>query len=699
MSLSVSGLVSGLDVDSIISQLLALQQRPILKLQQREADYQVMLSAYGGLQGALSSFKTAMENLDDASDFDSFSATSSDTDLFTASASASAAAGTHDITVQQLAEVHKLKSAAFGETEEVLQFAVDATNNKIDFKENGGAELTATITSGTYTVSELEAEIESRLETASANSIDYSVSYDSSTKKFTIKENGSILTQLDLLWATGTNSATSAASILGFDSADDTGALEYASDSEVAGTIHLEIGNQFTIGATNNKINFKEDGGAELTATIASGTYTISELESAVKTALDAAGSVTYTVSYDNAAQKFTIDDNGTLAQLDILWKTGTNGSEGTDTSAASILGFSDSADDTGALEYTGDNEVGVVVDILISAADTIQDVADAINDANTGVQAAAIFDGTDYYLTLSAKNSGDANVINLMVTDTDGSNTDTNGLSRLVYHKGGTENLTETQAAKNSIITVDGVANINRDTNTIDDVVEGVTITLKSAPAAPDNEGALTVSRNTSAVVSQINSFAGAYNSLLDFFSVSQTYDRDTGKSGVLFGDGTTNMISNRLRNLVTNTVPDVTEFSRLADMGIGSNKGYLEVDSTELNNALDHHFEDLVQFFTQTTEGSEGFAVRMVDALDGMIDSDDGIIAAKKDGIQSSIDDIHERVERIQRRLAAWETRTRAEFQALEVLLANYQVTGDYLNQQLASLQNLNKYISSRG
>ncbi|MBW2265977.1 MAG: flagellar cap protein, partial [Deltaproteobacteria bacterium] len=46
MSISVGGLISGLDTNGIIDQLLELQQRPMIKLQQQEAAYQVELSAY-----------------------------------------------------------------------------------------------------------------------------------------------------------------------------------------------------------------------------------------------------------------------------------------------------------------------------------------------------------------------------------------------------------------------------------------------------------------------------------------------------------------------------------------------------------------------------------------------------------------------------------------------------------------------------
>lgn len=470
MSISVGGLISGLDTNSIIDQLLALQQKPIVKLQQQEANYQVELSAYGSMQAVLDSLKSAMGGLDSVSDLTSFSATSGDTDLFSVSADENATAGSYDVTVQNLAKVHKLTSGAFTETEAV-----------------GG------------------------------------------------------------------------------------------------GTIHLRLG--------------------------------------------------------DAAA-----------------------------------------------------------VDISVSATDTISDVAQAINDADAGVNAAVIFDGTSYFLTLTGEETGAANLIDLTVTDDDTNNTDTNNLSRLVYEAAGTKNLINTQTAEDSMITVDGVSDISRDTNVIDDVIQGVTITLESAPAT-DNEAVLTVNRNTSAIVSKINSFVSAYNGALDLFEAYQSYDQGTETAGVLLGDATTNSIRNNLENLITDTVPGVESFSRLADLGIALNsEGQMEVDSSTLNSALDDHFDDVLQFFTQSTEGSEGFAVRMVDTMDAILDSSAGTLAARTDGIQNSIDDIEDQVERIEMRNLAWETRTRAQFNALELLLAGYQTTGNYLTQQILGMQNLNNYISNR-
>lgn len=110
-----------------------------------------------------------------------------------------------------------------------------------------------------------------------------------------------------------------------------------------------ESSGNFVIDATNNKIDFKESGGgAELHATISSGTYTPTTLAAAIDAALTAAGAVAYTVSYSTTTGKWTITSAG--AYLSILWLTGTN----TAVSVASTIGFDPAADSTGGVTYTG---------------------------------------------------------------------------------------------------------------------------------------------------------------------------------------------------------------------------------------------------------------------------------------------------------------------------------------------------------
>ena len=196
---------------------------------------------------------------------------------------------------------------------------VDATNDKINFKEaTGGVELTATIAHASYasTMTALCAAVKAAMEAAGDDT--FTVTY-SGGKKFTIASNG---TFLSILWTSGTNTATSAAGILGF-STDSTGALSYEG------------------------IVVDAPAPPQLTATLVHGAYaTQAALALAVKAALDLAGDSTYTVTYSGTLLTFTLASNGSVFR--ILWASGTHNAVAADT----LLGFA--ADKTGALTYTG---------------------------------------------------------------------------------------------------------------------------------------------------------------------------------------------------------------------------------------------------------------------------------------------------------------------------------------------------------
>jgi len=123
-------------------------------------------------------------------------------------------------------EVGQDGEAVFNDT----YITIDSTNNKIDFTENGGASLEATVASGNYTADQLAAAVGNAMTAASSNSVTYTTGYDVGTKTFSIQDDGS-LGGLQLLWNSGTNASQSIGSDLGFDPTDDTGTTSYKSDA------------------------------------------------------------------------------------------------------------------------------------------------------------------------------------------------------------------------------------------------------------------------------------------------------------------------------------------------------------------------------------------------------------------------------------------------------------------------------------
>lgn len=104
---------------------------------------------------------------------------------------------------------------------------------------------------------------------------------------------------------------------------------------------------RFVIGATNKYIDFDE-GGAELTATITPATYNAQTLCTEIKTQMEVAGALTFTVTYSETTGKFTVAATGNFT---LRWQSGTN----TANTAGVPLGFAVAANDTGAATYTGD--------------------------------------------------------------------------------------------------------------------------------------------------------------------------------------------------------------------------------------------------------------------------------------------------------------------------------------------------------
>jgi flagellar hook-associated protein 2 len=147
MSISALGTGSGLDLNSLVEQLLRAERAPVEnRLNAREERAQNQLSALGLFSGALSGLRDAARGLQNGTGLEARKATSADTELFTATVAEGTAPGRFDIRVANLAEADKRASAAFvdGSSSVVgtgtLNFAVgedsfsvtiDSTNNTL----------------------------------------------------------------------------------------------------------------------------------------------------------------------------------------------------------------------------------------------------------------------------------------------------------------------------------------------------------------------------------------------------------------------------------------------------------------------------------------------------------------------------------------------------------------------------------------
>ena len=222
-------------------------------------------------------------------------------------------------------------------------------------------ELTATITAGDYTdMDALCLEIKTQLDNQSANKISYAVSYDPVASLFNIREDGTTLEGLDLLWKTGANSNTSLGSTLGYYTLDD--ALTYPGTDTAP--VHCSI----TIDDTNDTLDFEEVNGVgvasgTIRAFISHGTYTdMAELLNEIEASMEAVSDngIDYEVSYDNLGDpKLTIQSQaGALNELRLFNDSGVDSIKETLGFDAATTGYT-SYDSTNApvlMEFTSDN-------------------------------------------------------------------------------------------------------------------------------------------------------------------------------------------------------------------------------------------------------------------------------------------------------------------------------------------------------
>lgn len=162
--MSSLGMGSGLDIRSIVDQLVAAERAPMQgRLDRKEVGLQSRLSAYGALKGALSKFRDTVGDLTDISTFQAMKATSSDEDAVAVSASSGAQTGRFDIEVSTLAESQSVASKAFSATNAavgsgklVFKFGTVTADDGSGFTQNAErGSKTVTIEPGSNTLSDV----------------------------------------------------------------------------------------------------------------------------------------------------------------------------------------------------------------------------------------------------------------------------------------------------------------------------------------------------------------------------------------------------------------------------------------------------------------------------------------------------------------------------------------------------------------
>jgi len=295
----------------------------------------------------------------------------------------------------------------------------------------------------------------------------------------------------------------------------------------------------------------------------------------------------------------------------------------------------------------------------------TYEDIRDAINDADIGVNAVIVNDGSNYRLMLTSAETGLDNSISASVTG--------------FTDAGMTSGFNEERAAKDAQFTINGLS-VSSATNEVGGVIPGVSLTLKE-PSGGETV-ALTVGLNKGAVTTAANKFISAYNDLAEQLGALTKFNPDTGQGAILIGDSTVRGLQSRLSNALIGSVDSSSQsFSNLVELGVttGADRK-LSLDSTKLSESLDDDFAGVVDLLNNFASGLEG----QVEAYLGS----EGLLSARTDGIQARIDDISDQRLQLDFRLEQLEARYVKQFSALDTLVAQLNQTSSYLSSQLANI-----------
>lgn len=280
----------------------------------------------------------------------------------------------------------------------------------------------------------------------------------------------------------------------------------------------------------------------------------------------------------------------------------------------------------------------------------------------------------------------------------------------------------TEVTEAQNAVILLNG-DEIERSSNTIKDLITGVTLELREVSEIRDDgsykEESLTITEDTSKVKSLIEEFVKNYNSYLSTVASATKYtppDRDKlgegeiplpdTNNGALFSDGNLRRLTSQLKATVSGEYRDagdvITSLGRLGitvtfDGKTGDDRsgtlGTLTIDSKKLDAALKDNPKEVEALFLGKG-GQEGIKDRMEGIFNTYLGDKDSV--AKKDGvIETTLESLREQEKRVGKQITAVQKRIdeamlrkEKEFQRLDKAMSDMTSMSNRLQQSLAGL-----------
>ena len=611
--LRLPGLATGIDTTALVQQLMIIESRRLATYQVSKTEYEQQKTVFSELRARVNALKTAVSALSDADDLEIFKTSTSDKDVLTVSASSEANPGSHSIEINQLAT-----SETWIQDTSTFDYETDYVGGGTFIYSYNGKERVITAVADDTTLEDFVGLINNDADnpgvTASLlyhdgkyhlmlngneTGTDHQISINaSSTEVWEMKdtftedsENATLSTKITEL-----DQFTENSGFVGDEQIEITGTDRYGD----AIALDLDLTEYTTLGHLLDEIEDAFDGNVK--ATLENGKIVVTD-----KAAGTSSLSVILTYDQGTGDTELTLPDEAgdwnetaggaTSESLSSLLSTSfiqtQNAQDSkikvdgypTTTAVSEVQTMSCSGNPGGGhyhLTYDGQTTGEIAYDAPPTGTGSIQEALEALPNVDAGDITVAGggkgLDSGDVTFTFS-DTLGDVSMILVDDSALTGSGPPDVGVTE----------------------TVKGVDTwMSRNGNSVTDALTGVTLNLHDVTET-DEPIEITVSRNKQAISGKIGSMMKAYNELTSLLAETTEYNDETKKMGILSTNLGVSFVKANVRNpffgIASGFDDETDSFLQASDIGLTvDHHGVMELDQSELDNALDENFMDVV-------------------------------------------------------------------------------------------------------
>ncbi|WP_416560876.1 flagellar filament capping protein FliD [Limnohabitans sp. yimb22184] len=296
-----------------------------------------------------------------------------------------------------------------------------------------------------------------------------------------------------------------------------------------------------------------------------------------------------------------------------------------------------------------------------------------AINGAKLGVTAQLINTGSGYTVVVTGE-TGAAQTFSLTSKDSSGA-----AVPGVAFS-------TSLQTATDASIKVNGLA-MTRSSNTINDVVEGVTLDLYATTTGPAR---LDLNRDTAGIKDNIKALVTAYNDFEETLKVLGDRESEVEEfGGSLAGESLLQSIRSQVRAMITDTSSTAgTNIKAARNVGLSIDRyGKLSLDESKLDAALQANFAEVSTMFSAGTNNQSiyspapaGLAGDAINKIEKMLLSS-GMIETQSQNASTKIAKYKEELATLEDRMEKLLSRYMAQFSVMESIVGNSNSTREGL------------------